>query len=194
VSANGPTPVPREARAYQGQRAGLVTRLVAVAIDGIVVAAVLAAGYAGWAGFRFLLDPRTFSFPEPGLVFSFLSGFVVSTCYLAVSWWVSGRSYGALVMGLRVVGPRGRRLRAVGALVRALFCVMLPIGILWVVVSRENRSVQDVVLRTSVVYDWQPRHGDDSADDSADSDDSTDATDATGAEVRDRGPEVDADG
>jgi uncharacterized RDD family membrane protein YckC len=152
------TPIPREARAYQGQRAGLVTRLVAATVDAVVVAGILAAGYAGWAGFRFLLNPRTFTFPEPGLVFSLFSGFVVSTIYLAVSWWVSGRTYGALVMGVRVLGSHGRPLRAVGALVRALSCVALPIGILWVVVSRENRSAQDVVLRTSVVYDWQPRH------------------------------------
>jgi uncharacterized RDD family membrane protein YckC len=176
------TPIPREARTYQGQRAGLVTRLVAATIDGVVVAAILAAGYAGWAGLRFLIDPRSFTFPEPGLVFSLFSGFVVSTCYLAVSWWVSGRTYGALVMGVRVLGPHGRRLRAVGALARALACVALPVGILWVVVSRENRSMQDVVLRTSVVYDWQPRH---------------DGGHEDGHEVGHvggRGPEVDADG
>ena len=31
------------------------------------------------------------------------------------------------------------------------------IGLLWVALSRENRSVQDLVLRTSVVYDWQAK-------------------------------------
>jgi hypothetical protein len=33
--------------------------------------------------------------------------------------------------------------------------VTFPIGILWVAMSHENRSVQDVVLRTSVIYDWE---------------------------------------
>jgi hypothetical protein len=37
--------------------------------------------------------------------------------------------------------------------VRALLCVLFPVGLLWVLLSGENRSVQDVVLRTSVVYD-----------------------------------------
>jgi hypothetical protein len=32
-------------------------------------------------------------------------------------------------------------------------CTIFPIGLLWVLVSQENRSVQDVLLRTSVVYD-----------------------------------------
>ena len=37
---------------------------------------------------------------------------------------------------------------------RAALCVVFPIGLAWVVVSRQNRSLQDTVLRTSVVYDW----------------------------------------
>ena len=157
MSTIGETPVPREARPYQGRHAGLVTRLIAAAVDLAVVVAVLAAAYVGWCGFLLLIDPRNFSFPEVGVVFSLLSAFVVSVGYLTVAWTLSGRSYGDLVMGLRVVGPAGRRLHVVGAFVRALACVILPVGLLWVAVSRQQRSFQDVVLRTSVVYDWQPR-------------------------------------
>ena len=29
-----------------------------------------------------------------------------------------------------------------------------PVGLFWVAFSRENRSLQDVVLRTSVIHDW----------------------------------------
>jgi hypothetical protein len=32
---------------------------------------------------------------------------------------------------------------------------VFPIGLLWTAVSRENRSLADLLLRTSVVYDWQ---------------------------------------
>ena len=42
----------------------------------------------------------------------------------------------------------------VGALLRAVLCVLFPIGLFWIVLSSENRSVQDVLLRSSVVYDW----------------------------------------
>lgn len=153
---SGVSPLPREARPYQGRRAGVVTRVIAAAIDSAVVCLVLAAGYVGYAGVRFLFDPRGFSFPDAGVVFSLVAGFAVLVVYLTAAWWISGRSYGCLVMGLRVVNHRGARLRLPGAFVRALFCAALPIGLLWVAVNRENRSVQDMVLRTSVIYDWQP--------------------------------------
>jgi uncharacterized RDD family membrane protein YckC len=157
MSEGGVSPLPREARPYQGQRAGLVTRLAAATLDGIVVGLVLVAGYVGISGLLFLIDPRGFSFPDVSLVFSMAAGFVVLVVYLTVAWWISGRSYGYLVLGLRVVGRRGQRLRLTGAFLRAVLCAMFPIGLLWVAVNRENRSVQDVLLRTSVVYDWQPR-------------------------------------
>lgn len=153
----GVSPVPREARPYQGRRAGLVTRLVAAVIDGSCVALVLVAGYLGLCGLLLLLDPRGFTFPSPHLLLSLTMAFAVSVLYLTIGWWLAGRSYGCLVMGLRVLNPWGGRLHLYGAFLRALLCTVFPVGLLWVAVSRENRSVQDVVLRTSVVYDWQPR-------------------------------------
>ena len=158
MTEGGVSPIPSEARRYQGQRAGLVTRLVAAAIDGILVGLVLLLGYAGFAGLLFLIDPRGFSFPEMGLFLSLSSAFVVLVIYLTVSWWISGRTYGALVMGLRVVGHRGENMRLLGALVRAVLCGVFPVGLLWAAVNKENRSVQDVLLRTSVIYDWQPKN------------------------------------
>jgi len=157
MSGGGVSPLPREARPYQGQRAGLVTRLVAAAIDGAVVGLMLLGGYVALAGLLFLVDPRGFTFPDVALILSLASAFVVLVVYLTISWLISGRTYGCLVMGLRVVGPRGQKMHLVGALVRALFCAVFPVGLLWVAVSQANRSVQDTVLRTSVVYDWQPR-------------------------------------
>lgn len=150
------SPVPREARAYQGRRAGLVSRVVAAAIDSVVVTTGLLLGYAGIAALIFVADPRTFSFPDVNLVFSVFWWLTLLVGYLTITWRASGRSYGCLVMGLRVVGRNGRKLGLVGALVRATLYAVFPIGLLWCAVNRENRSVQDLVLRTGVVYDWQP--------------------------------------
>ena len=159
MTESGVSPLPREARPYQGRRAGLVTRMVAAALDGVVVVLFLLMGYAAVAVFIFLVDPRGFSFPDVGLLFSMASMFVVLVIYQTLAWRLTGRTYGGRVMGLRVVNFRGRRLRWSGSFVRALFSVGFPIGILWVALSRENRSLQDVLLRTSVVYDWQPNGG-----------------------------------
>lgn len=152
------SPLPPEARPYQGHRAGVVTRVVAAVIDSLVIGLVLMLGYAGYAGLVFLVDPRTFSFPKPGVFFSLTAALSVLVVYLTLSWWVGGRTYGCTLMGLRVVNYTGANMRLLGALLRALFCAFFPIGLLWVAVNRENRSVQDLVLRTSVIYDWQPRH------------------------------------
>jgi len=153
----GVSPIPREARPYQGRRAGLVTRLVAAVIDAAVVGLTLLAGYFGLAALLFLVDPRGFSMPHAGLVFSLAAAFAVTVVYLTAAWTLSGRTYGYLVMGLRVLGRGGRTLGFTGCAVRAVFLAVLPIGVMWVAVSRENRSLQDLVLGTAVVYDWQPR-------------------------------------
>jgi uncharacterized RDD family membrane protein YckC len=157
-SANGRvSPVPRDARPYQGRPAGIVTRLVAAVLDSLVVGAVLLVGYFGLSGLLFLLDPRGFSFPRLGLFFSLTAAFAVAFVYLTAFWTLSGRSYGYLVMGLRVLGRGERPLRLPGAAARAFLVVLVPIGVLWVPLSRGNRSLQDVVLGTVVIYDWQPR-------------------------------------
>jgi uncharacterized RDD family membrane protein YckC len=153
------SPLPRQARPYQGRRAGVVTRLAGSAIDAVVVLAVLVAGYLGYAGLLFLLDPRRFTFPDTTLILGLAAGFAVLVVYLTAAWTISGRTYGSLVMGLRVVNRRGEKLHVLGAFVRALACAALPVGLLWCAVNPQNRSLQDVLLRTSVVYDWQPTRG-----------------------------------
>lgn len=148
--------VPREARPYQGRRAGLVSRVLAAAVDVTVVVGVLVGTYVGWAALLFMIDPRGFRFPDPSLFLGFAAGCVVSLGYLTLAWATTGRTLGNQVMGLRVVNRHGSRVRLWMAFLRALLYVVLPIGLFWVAVSRRNRSVADVVLTTSVVYYWQP--------------------------------------
>lgn len=146
--------VPIAARAYQGQRAGIVSRVVANVLDLLVIVAILCVMYAVVTGFAFLLRPRSFHFPS-GLWWSVpVAAVVVAVPYFAWCWRTTGRTYGDALLGLRVVNRNGRQLRLVGAVLRAVLCVLFPIGLLWVAVSRANRSVQDEVLRTSVIYDW----------------------------------------
>ena len=156
-SGGGVSPLPREARPYQGRTAGIVTRLAAAVIDALVVGAVLVACYFGVAGFLFLIDPRSFSMPHSGLILSIFMAGAVAEVYLTVSWWLGGRTYGYLVMGLRLRSRSGGRTGFVRSAVRAALCVFAPWGVFWVAVSRHNRSLQDLLLGTRVVYDWQPR-------------------------------------
>ena len=145
--------VPARAKPLQGRRAGMVTRALADMVDVAVVGGILGLGYLGVSAVRFLWKSWAFTFPTPSFLLMLVLGAVTAVLYLTATLGTSGRSYGKHLLGLRVVGPFGR-LRLGGALVRSTLCVVFPIGVFWVAVSRENRSLQDVVLRTSVVYDW----------------------------------------
>jgi len=148
------TAVPPEARPYQGKRAGVVSRLLASAIDLVAVAGIVGAGYLAVSTVMFLWDPSRFHFPALDRTWLLAAGGAVLFCYLSAAWATTGRTPGDFLLGLRVVNYRGERLRVAGAVLRAALCVVFPIGILWVAVSRANRSVADVVLRTSVIYAW----------------------------------------
>jgi uncharacterized RDD family membrane protein YckC len=150
-------PIPREARPFQGQRAGLITRTAAAAIDLSIVIIALGVCYLGLSAFLYLLDPRSFSAPAPSLAVISTAGGLLLTVYLALSWMGSGRTYGNHVMGLRVVNHRGQRLHPLVSFVRATLYVIFPLGLIWVLVSGHNRSLQDLVVRTSVIYDWDVR-------------------------------------
>ena len=138
----------------RGRRAGLVTRALANVLDVVVVVLLLAGGYAAVAAGKFLIHPAGFRFPAPSFALVLLIGGAVTAVYFAVAWRVTGRTLGDEVTGLRVVNFRGERMRWAGSVLRAVFCTVFPIGLLWVLVSPQNRSVQDVFLRTSVIYDW----------------------------------------
>ena len=146
--------IPREARGIQGLRAGIVTRTAANTVDFAVTVCVLVGGYAAWFAARFLIQPTQFTPPAPPLIVVLGCGAVVLFCYFAASWATTGQTYGDHLLGLRVVDARGNRLGWRLALVRAAICVALPIGLFWSVVSATNRSLQDGVVRTFVIYDW----------------------------------------
>ena len=152
-------PIPQEARVFQGRRAGPVTRAAAACIDiGVVVIALIVA-YLGFVVVVFLVPPGGFEMPVPPLWLDLVAGYVVMTVYLTLWWHGGGRTYGCHVMGLRVVDRQGRDPGIGTALLRAAFTVVFPLGFAWVLVSRQNRSIQDLALRTSVLYDWDVRPG-----------------------------------
>ncbi|MCZ4277464.1 RDD family protein [Rhodococcoides yunnanense] len=139
--------------------AGIVTRGVAAVIDLAVVGALMGSVYLGSVFVQLLFDPQSFSFQTPAVFMSVSVLVIISIAYLTTCWATTGRTVGAILMGVRLVSPRHRVLRWPLALLRAVLCVLFAFGLLWVAVDRRRRSLQDIVLRTSVVYDWQPNAG-----------------------------------
>ena len=134
--------------------AGIITRTVAAVIDLLVVMAMLGGLLLIVAGLRFAWSPLSFRWPAPSWALSLWVGALIAAAYLTVAWSTSGRTIGAGVLGLRVLSARGTRLSWARAAIRATLCLVFPPGLLWAAVSRHRRSVQDVALRTVVVYDW----------------------------------------
>ena len=149
--------IPQEARPFQGEHAGIVSRVLANTVDFIGLVVAVVGTYVAVQAVSFLLNPTGWRATSPPFGVAIIVGAVYLFLYFTVSWATSGRTYGDHLMGLRVVNYRGERMHWAGAVVRAAFCVVFPIGLFWAVISPQDRSVQDVVLRTSVIYDWGVR-------------------------------------
>jgi uncharacterized RDD family membrane protein YckC len=142
-----------------GGHAGVVTRSLAAAVDTAVVAVAVVLVYLGTVAVRFALMPLAFTWPRPSPAFSVVGVAVVATAYLAASWATTGRTYGSGLLGLRVLSARRGLLGWPRATVRAVACVVFPVGLLWAAISPSRRSLQDLILRSVVVYDWHRDRG-----------------------------------
>jgi uncharacterized RDD family membrane protein YckC len=151
------TMLPPAADEVQGRRAGVVTRTIVMVVDAAVVAVAIGAVYLIWAIVRFMRHPVRFSWPTVTFGAVIVTALVTCVGYLTVTWSTTGRSVGKRLLGLRVVGRGGERLNLIRAFARALTCTLFPMLLYWAAISSQNRSVQDLVLRTSVIYDWRSR-------------------------------------
>lgn len=134
--------------------AGVVTRLLGAALDVGTIALLTALLYLGVAGLRFMWWPEAFHWPHPPVQLSLPAVALVAVVYLTIGWATTGRSVGGSVLGYRVLSHRRRILRWPWAGVRAVLCTLLPIGIALAAFGPGRRSLQDLLLRTTVVYDW----------------------------------------
>ena len=136
-----------------GGPAGIVTRLLAALIDVVVVAALTAAVFGAVVTGVFVVNPVSFTWPHGLAAETTLVTVAVAVGYLTVGWAIAGRTVGGAVLGVRVVGRGGGRLGWTRAACRAVLCVLVPLGLLWAAVSARRRSIQDLVVRSTVLYD-----------------------------------------
>jgi len=113
----------------------------------------------GAAGVRFVWSPGDFRWPKLTIVSGGTVLLMIAVVYLTVGWALAGRTYGAKLLGLRVLSSRHQLLGWPRSALRAVVCVIWPIGLLWSGVSGSRRSVADLLLRTVVVYDALPYAG-----------------------------------
>jgi uncharacterized RDD family membrane protein YckC len=145
-------------RALQGHNAGFVTRLSANLIDGVLIAVAWIGVLVVAAIVRYIAHPlRGFRLPALETWVSGVLVCVIAILYFTLTWGSTGRSTGKRMAGVRLTGRDGRPIGGPRALLRATLCIVFPIGFLWLLFSRRNRSLYDNILNTAVVYDWNLR-------------------------------------
>lgn len=154
----GPTPaadlaVPEGARAFQGERAGFPSRVVACCIDVGLIAVLMVGIWVVLSLIELVVSPAA-TLDPPRASTLVVWGYLFTVLLWTFSWATSGRSPGAWFMGVRVINRKGEKLSWPMSLLRAAFCVSFPFGLIWALFSKRNRSLQDIALRTIVIYDW----------------------------------------
>lgn len=131
--------------------AGLVTRVLGLSVDAFVLTAVVIgtdqlptlAWQAMFGRTPNWLDTTT-SILARALPFLYFAG----------CWWLGGQTAGALLVGVAVRRPDGRRLGPIRAALRAAVCLTLAplwaIGLLAVLWDGERRALHDILFSTVV--------------------------------------------
>jgi len=146
------------AQALQDTRAGFVSRVVAAAVDVVIVFTLLLVVEAGFAAVRFVIADQPFEFPDLGTVGNSSLLLVLLVVVLTLAWSSSGRTLGNNLVGLRVVRENGGEVSWARALARALIVVAFHVVAMgWILVSKKNAGIHDLVCRTTVIYDWRAR-------------------------------------
>lgn len=133
--------------------AGIVTRLLAALIDAVAIAVLTGGVLGAMVAAVFLVNPVSFSWPHNLAAQTSLLAVVVAVGYLTIGWATAGRTVGGAVLGTRVVARGGGKLGWPRSMCRAVLCVLVPLGLFWAAVSARRRSLQDLLVRSTVLYD-----------------------------------------
>jgi uncharacterized RDD family membrane protein YckC len=151
---------PNDLVTYQGHYAGSVSRFVAYVIDLAVTTAAFSLALAGISYGVHIVTGNQVSWNKSNVVVAVL--FVVwQFLYFGYSWAVSGRTFGMMVLGIRVVRADGMPAEphrgVVRALVFPLSFLLFGLGFLGILVQREHRALHDLIAGTVVIYAWDAR-------------------------------------
>jgi uncharacterized RDD family membrane protein YckC len=149
----------RDAR-LQGHYAGVVTRFAAFVIDVFTVALLFALAAQVLDYVVSAVFDTDFAVKDS----SILAGVLLALwtfAYFAYPLAVSGRTFGMMVLGLKVVRTDGHEISAQRAIVRVVV-MPLSLALFWltsllILIKRDRRAIHDLVADTVVVYAWDAR-------------------------------------
>jgi len=152
----GAEPVPGEAL----EPAGLITRMLANAVDALVLAALFLGVRFGLTalGAVMVVSPRFVH--VLGLGIRWTASVLLVPAYHVLFWTIAGRTPGKWLLGLRIVTTEGHAIGLGRALLRfvGLTISIAPLlaGVLAIAFNARRRAWHDRIARTLVVYDRTP--------------------------------------
>lgn len=160
-------------RSYDGDYAGFVSRLVALAID-VLLITIMTAAVTGIStlllGF-FIDQPTRFGeallrIQDELVMVGTVLAFLFPSVYFIAFWTLFGQTIGKGIMGLRIVRRDGGRIGVLQALLRwTLFTVLVPgtllVGAFWILLDNRRRAFHDILAGTVVIYSGKFRLHDD---------------------------------
>jgi uncharacterized RDD family membrane protein YckC len=144
----------------QGHYAGAVSRLVAFAADVGASWGLFTLGAAALSFSIQLVSGTKFSLTNYQIA-SLVAAVVWEFIYFAYQWSLSGKTIGMAVLGIRVVrtdgSPIGPRQAVIRTVALPLSFLLLGLGFLGILTSRNRHALHDRLAGTAVVYSWDAR-------------------------------------
>ncbi len=148
--------------------AGFVTRLMAVIIDALILAFILAISNILWSvifenanSLWQMAIGRPPSTTGWSVLFVILVTYFTFGIYYIFLWTAIGTTIGGIIMGTKVVNEKGRHPSILQALIRFAAEFLIPVlgafGAIWIFFSRRRRALFDRLAGTFVIYNWDAR-------------------------------------
>jgi uncharacterized RDD family membrane protein YckC len=143
-------------RAVPPGLAGPVARLSAWLLDTFVISASFSIGVAIAGYLASLFTQRNVDPTRSSSIWWLVAGTAWAGLYFFLAWYLTQRTVGMAVVGIRVVRADGGRMRARDAAIRVVvfpFSFILGLGLVGIVIGRRRRALQDVAAGTLVASD-----------------------------------------
>jgi uncharacterized RDD family membrane protein YckC len=154
---------------WRGHYAGFASRLVAIIIDFLILAVVLAITFLLYdvlitniaAGSRLVLGRSFQENLSLNIIVTTIVVSVTSAIYFIFLWTTIGSTIGGVILGIKLVNAKGEKPNILQAFIRYLlefaFFFLGMIGSIGILLGRRHRALFDLAAGTYVVYNWDAK-------------------------------------
>lgn len=154
---------------WRGHYAGFASRLIAVIIDFLILALVLAITFLLYdvllkniaTGSKLIWGRPMQETPSLSVFVTVIVVSITSAFYFIFLWTTIGSTIGGVILGIKLVNSKGKNPNIWQAFIRYVFefglILLGAIGSLGIIFGRQRRAFFDLVAGTHVIYNWEAR-------------------------------------